>query len=103
MKQDFKEQAREILTIAKEYGIEQSFLFSTTFEKYMTQLEILERFKKELPNDDEKCTKAKAYNGAADSSNKTLGSLIRLITTMRDEKQRKVKDPLLEILSRNTT
>jgi hypothetical protein len=101
MNSDFKKQADEILKIAEEYGIEQSFLFSTTFDKYVTQLGILERLKSELPDDDDKCAKAKAYNNTADSSNKRLGSLIRLITTMRDEKQKKVKDPLLEILSRN--
>ncbi|GHV24327.1 hypothetical protein FACS189465_1360 [Clostridia bacterium] len=99
MDKEIKKQVDKILKIAKQYSLEQGFLFETTFEKYLTQLEILQVLKNQLPEDDENNTKASAYNKAVDSSNKTLGALIRLITTMRNEKERKVPDPLMDILS----
>jgi hypothetical protein len=98
MDEKLKNQAEEILQTAKEYGAEQNFFFTTTFEKYITQLEILDKLKKDLPTDEDGDI-ALMYTRVVDSSNKTLGSLIKLITTMRNEKDKQIKNPLLDILS----
>jgi tRNA nucleotidyltransferase/poly(A) polymerase len=99
MNNSLKQQAEEIMKTAKDYGLEQNFFFTTTFEKYLTQLEILEKIKSELPQDDEEFTKAMQYTKIVDSSNKTLSSLIRLITTMRNGRGKRTSDPLLDFLS----
>ena len=48
LKTQWKKQAKEILALAQENGVKSNFLFSTTFDRYMTQLELLERLKERL-------------------------------------------------------
>ena len=38
---NLNEQARQILKIAEEYGVEQNFFFITTFKRYQVQIGIL--------------------------------------------------------------
>ena len=38
---NLNEQARQILKIAEEYGVEQNFFFITTFKRYQFQIGIL--------------------------------------------------------------
>lgn len=42
---NLNEQAKEILKIAEEYGVEQNFFFITMFKKYQVQIKILEDLK----------------------------------------------------------
>ena len=44
-KKTLKEQADKVLEEAKARGLQNNFFFSTTFDRYMTQLEILRRLK----------------------------------------------------------
>jgi hypothetical protein len=46
LEKNLEKQANDILKIARQYGLEQSFFFATTFEKYITQMEILKNLKK---------------------------------------------------------
>ena len=51
MKKELKDQAKEILELAKNYGVEQNLLFATTFERYQTQLQILDELKATIESD----------------------------------------------------
>lgn len=42
------EQASEILKIAEQHGVEQNFLFLTTFKRYQVQLKILSDLKEKI-------------------------------------------------------
>ncbi len=113
MKKELKDQAKEILELAKNYGVEQNLLFATTFERYQTQLQILDELKTTIESDvffvDKTYVKGETnlyshpavtqFNRTTDSANKTVVTLMKIITTLRDRQNGAEKDPLLEILS----
>ena len=112
MKKELKEEAKEILELAKSYGTEQNLFFATTFERYQTQLEILEELKATIESEgffvDKTYVKGKSnlythpavtqYNRTTDSANKTVVTLMKIITTLRERQDGEEADPLLEIL-----
>ena len=107
------EQAEEILQIAERYGVEQNFFFLTTFKRYQVQLKILNDLEKTIKQDGILVTKEYVkgrknvyshpaisdYNRTTDSANKTIVTLMKIITTLRDKQDDNETDPLLEILS----
>ena len=107
------EQAQEILRIAEQYGVEQNFFFLTTFKRYQVQLQILNDLEKTIKQDGILVTKEYVkgrqnvysqpaisdYNRTTDSANKTIITLMKIITTLRDRQDSDEPDPLLEILS----
>lgn len=106
------EQAQEILRIAEQHGVEQNFFFLTTFKRYQVQLQILNGLEKTIKQDGILVTKEYVkgrknvyshpaisdYNRTTDSANKTVVTLMKIITTLRDH-QDDGPDLLLEILS----
>ena len=50
-KMSLKEQAEAIKKTAAELGLEQNYLFITTFERYEVQLSILDQFKESMEKD----------------------------------------------------
>lgn len=116
MKKELKYPVDEILELAKSYGVEQNLLFSTTFERYQTQLQILDNLKETIESEgffvDKTYVKGKTnlyshpavtqYNRTTDSANKTAATLIRVITTLGSRKDGEESDPLLEILAGKT-
>lgn len=107
------EQAQEILRIAEQHGVEQNFFFLTTFKRYQVQLQILNDLEKTIKQDGILVTKEYVkgrqnvyshpaisdYNRTTDSANKTVETLMKIITTLRDRQDGDEPDPLLEILS----
>ena len=107
------EQAQEILRIAEQHGVEQNFFFLTTFKRYQVQLQILNDLEKTIKQDGILVTKEYVkgrknvyshpaisdYNRTTDSANKTVVTLMKIITTLRDRQYDNGPDPLLEILS----
>ena len=107
------EQAQEILRIAEQHGVEQNFFFLTTFKRYQVQLQILNDLEKTIKQDGILVTKEYVkgrknvyshpaisdYNRTTDSANKTVVTLMKIITTLRDRQDDDGPDPLLEILS----
>lgn len=105
-------QAQEILRIAEQHGVEQNFFFLTTFKRYQVQLQILNGLEKTIKQDGILVTKEYVkgrknvyshpaisdYNRTTDSANKTVVTLMKIITTLRDH-QDDGPDLLLEILS----
>jgi hypothetical protein len=107
------EQAREILKIAENHGVEQNFFFITTFKRYQVQLKILQDLEKTIMEDGTKVTKEYVkgrenvyshpcisdYNRTTDSSNKTVMTLMKIITTLRNQDDNE-DDELMLFLSR---
>ena len=106
------EQAQEILRIAEQHSVEQNFFFLTTFKRYQLQLQILNDLEKTIKQDGILVTKEYVkerknvyshpaisdYNRTTDSANKTVVTLMKIITTLRDRQDDDGPDPLLEIL-----
>lgn len=106
------EQAQEILRIAEKHGVEQNFFFLTTFKRYQVQLQILNDLEKTIRQDGILVTKEYVkgrqnvyshpaisdYNHTTDSANKTVVTLMKIITTLRDRQDGDEPDPLLQIL-----
>lgn len=106
----------EILKKAKEYGLENNFLFTTTFERYVKQLELLDRLTKEINQGDTMVTKEyvkgrmnlyvnpafKEYNSCVTATNNTVLSLVKIISSLKgekEEKKTKMQNPLLKVLN----
>ena len=110
---DLNKQAKDILAIAEKYGVEQNFFFLTTFKLYQVQIGILNDLERTIREDGTLVTKEYVkgrkniyshpaisdYNRTTDSANKTVVTLMKIITTLRDRQNDDESDPLLEILA----
>ena len=95
---NLNEQAAKILDAAQKSGIEQNFLFVTTFKRYQVQLMILNDLEKELDTIGLLVTKeyvkgrqnvcaspvVTQYNKTADSANRTAATLMKIVTSLKD-------------------
>lgn len=112
-KMTLNEQAQEILRIAEEHGVEQNFLFITTFKRYQVQLKILYELEKKINEDGTLVTKEYVkgreniythpaiaeYNKTSTSANQTVATLIKIIKSLRnDEEGGETDDELLNAL-----
>ena len=96
---DVNQQAQEILKIAEKHGVEQNFFFITTFKRYQVQINILNDLEKAIKSDGTLVTKQYVkgreniythpaiteYNKTANGANQTVQTLMKIITTLRDE------------------
>ena len=107
-----QEQAEEIKRLAEESGVQTNFFFITTFDRYLSQLAILEELKASI-EDNKSLVKQtyvkgrsnvvlnpaiRAYNSTTDSANKTVACLMRIINGFKDDGAESV-DPLLSIIN----
>lgn len=113
---NLNKQAQEILEIAQKHGVEQNFFFLTTFKRYQVQLGILNDLEKTINEEGTTVTKEYVkgrknvyshpavadYNRTTDSANKTVSTLMRIITILRDRNDEDAEDPLLNILSKRS-
>ena len=112
-KLSLNEQAQEIIKIAEKYGVEQNFLFITTFKRYQVQLNILNDLEQKIKEDGSLVTKEYVkgrgniythpaigeYNKTATSANQTVATLIKIFKSMRnDEDDGEGEDELLSAL-----
>ena len=95
-KLNIQEQANEILRIAQKFGVEQNFLFLTTFKRYQVQLTILNELEQKIKEDGTLVTKEyvkgrgniythpaiNEYNKTAQGANNTASTLIKIIKTL---------------------
>ncbi len=107
-KLSLNEQAKEILLIAEKGGVEQNFYFITTFKRYQVQLNILADLEKVIVEQGTLVTKTYVkgrsnvyshpaiadYNKTADSMNRTVTTLIKIITTLRHDDTKDEDDDL---------
>ena len=110
---NIQEQAKQILEIAQKFGVEQNFLFLTTFKRYQVQLTILNELEQKIKEDGSLVTKEYVkgrenvythpaigeYNKTSTSANQTVATLIKIIKTLRsDEEDNDGEDELLNAL-----
>jgi hypothetical protein len=95
---DLNKQAQEIIEAAQRAGVEQNFLFVTTFKRYQVQLKILNDLEREIADAGTLVTKEyvkgrenvyshpaiNSYNRTADSANRTASTLMKVITSLKD-------------------
>lgn len=96
---DLNAMAAEILRIAAQNGVEQNFFFLTTFKRYQVQIKILNDLEVTIKEEGNTVTKEYVkgrrnvythpaiaeYNRTATAANQTVGTLMKIVTTMRDE------------------
>lgn len=112
-KKSLKEQAKEIIKIAEEAGVQTNYFFLTTFQRYQTQIGVLDKLEKIIAETDTLVTKEYVkgrenlytnpaiteYNRTTDSANKTVSTLIRIIDGFKREDEEREEDPLLKIIN----
>ncbi|MBQ6318207.1 MAG: hypothetical protein IJI23_00255 [Lachnospiraceae bacterium] len=91
--------ANDLIQLAKEGGVEQNFFFTTTFERYITQLSILDRLGKKINEAEDlvinkEYIKGKEapvthpaiseYNKTSTAANQTAQTLLKIILTFSD-------------------
>lgn len=112
-KTSLREQAKEVLRIAQEHGVEQNFFFITTFQRYQVQLGILEDLEKQIKEDGALVTKEyvkgrenvythpaiSEYNKTSTAANQTVATLIKIIKSLRNgDEENEGEDELLRAL-----
>ena len=112
-KKNLNEQAKEILKIAEESGVQSNFFFLTTFKRYQVQLNILNELESSMRADGMLVTKeyvkgrknlyaspaVAEYNKTTDSANKTVATLMRIIKNFNVEENTEDTDPLMQIIN----
>lgn len=111
---DLNEQAKEILKIAEDSGVQSNFFFLTTFKRYQVQLKILAELEKSLKEDGMQVTKEyvkgrknlysnpaiQDYNRTTDSANKTVATLMRILRNFGvEDTGEQNEDPLMKIIN----
>lgn len=112
-----EEQAAEIISLAEDAGVQENYFFVTTFKRYRVQIGILSQLEESMAKDGMLVRKeyvkgrknlysnpaVNAYNRTADSANKTVQTLMRIIKDFNGGGVKgKVKDPLLELINGET-
>ena len=112
-KKSLKEMAGDILRIAEESGLTSNYFFSTTFDRYQMQLQILEKLKASIEDEgmlvEKEYVKGRKnlytnpavsdYNRTTDSANKTVATLIRILKNFDTDMTPEESDPLLDIIN----
>ena len=105
-------QAKEIIRLAEETGVQSNYFFVTTFERYRVQLNILDDLKKAIEDEGMLVTKEYVkgrknvytnpaigdYNRTTDSANKTVATLMRIIKNFGGDDNKEEMDPLMEMI-----
>lgn len=88
IKCELEEQAQQILDKAKERGLESDFMFRTTFERYLSQMETFKQLQEEIDKQGV-CSVSprtiRLYNSTASSANGTAATLINIVKKLNDE------------------
>lgn len=113
-KMSLNEQAKEIIKIAEESGVQSNFFFLTTFKRYQVQLNILNELEKTMKDEGMLVSKeyvkgrknlysnpaVAEYNKTTDSANKTVATLMRILRNFNVEDSNESEDdPLMRIIN----
>lgn len=112
-KKAFDNQAKEILRMAEESGLQSNYFFTTTFQRYQVQLQILEELEKAIQDEGMLVSKeyvkgrknlytnpaVSDYNRTTDSANKTVATLLRILKNFDAEQTQDDVDPLMDIIN----
>lgn len=97
-KADKRRKAKEILEIAKRYGVQENFFFATTFERYVVQLDMLDKLEKVIKKEgtlvEKEYVKGRKnlvanpaiaeYNKTTTSANGTITTLMKIIDSIKE-------------------
>ena len=106
-------QANEIIKIAESTGLQSNYFFTTTFQRYQVQLEILLELTEKMEDEGMLVTKeyvkgsknlyvspaVSAFNRTADSANKTVMALIKIIKEFNVDGMTDNEDLLLKTIN----
>ena len=106
-------QANEIIKIAESSGLQSNYFFTTTFQRYQVQLEILLELIEKMEDEGMLVTKeyvkgsknlyvspaVSAFNRTADSANKTVMALIKIIKEFNVDGMTDNEDLLLKTIN----
>ena len=106
-------QANEIIKIADSSGLQSNYFFTTTFQRYQVQLEILLELTEKMEDEGMLVTKeyvkgsknlyvspaVSAFNRTADSANKTVMALIKIIKEFNVDGMTDNEDLLLKTIN----
>ncbi len=110
------EQAKEIMKLAEESGVQSNFFFLTTFKRYQVQLTILNKLEDSIKENGMVVTKEYVkgrenlvsnpsisdYNRTTDSANKTVATLMRILKNFGvNDNNESDEDPLMKIINGN--
>ena len=112
-KLSLNDQAREILRIAEDSGVQSNFFFVTTFKRYQVQLNILTELEKAIKDEGTLVSKEyvkgrkniysnpaiQDYNRTTDSANKTVATLMRILRDFGVDDNTSDDDPLMKIIN----
>ena len=114
MSKSLNEQAQEILKIAEENGVQSNFFFTTTFKRYLTQINMLNELEKVMKDEGMLVKKEYVkgrknlysspalteYNKTTDSANKTVSTLLKIIRSRKDDNEGdEDEDPLIKMIN----
>lgn len=115
---ELKAKAKQILKEAESVGVTDNFLFVTTFERYLFELEMLDNLQKQIKESETLVEKEyiknrknvvinpliRSYNSCSNEANKTLNSLLKIIESCGKNvaKKEEEKDILLDIINGNS-
>ena len=112
-KMNLEQQAKEIVKLAEESGVQSNYFFVTTFERYQVQLKILDELKSAIEAEGMLVSKEYVkgrkniysnpavgdYNRTTDSANKTVATLMRIIKNFGVDEDKEEIDPLMEVIN----
>lgn len=105
---DLNKKATELLELAQSAGVEQNYLFLTTFARYQRQIKILSDLEDEIKNSSTVVTKEYVkgrkniyvhpaiteYNKTADCANRTASTLMKVIVSLEGKALAPASDEL---------
>lgn len=112
-----QDKAAEIVAMAEDAGVQENYFFVTTFKRYQVQIGILSQLEESMAKDGMLVSKeyvkgrknlysnpaVNAYNRTADSANKTVQTLMKIVKEFGGDKGKdKPRDPLLELINGET-
>ena len=112
-KKSLQDQAKEILKLAEESGLQSNYFFVTTFERYQVQLQILGELEKAIKDEGMLVSKeyvkgrknlytnpaVSDFNRTTDSANKTVATLLRILKSFDADSSQDDIDPLMDIIN----
>lgn len=115
MAKTLNEQAKEIIKLAEESGVQSNFFFLTTFKRYQVQLNFLTELEKAIKDSGgvlvtKEYVKGRQnlythpavqdYNRTTDSANKTVNTLMKIIREFKvGNGEEETEDPLVKLIN----
>jgi len=115
MAKTLNEQAKEIIKLAEESGVQSNFFFLTTFKRYQVQLNFLTELEKAIKDSGgvlvtKEYVKGRQnlythpavqdYNRTTDSANKTVNTLMKIIREFKvGNGEEENEDPLVKLIN----